>query len=182
MIGAEFSALKRVKSLLLSVVVAASGISISATAAQVQTATFNINATFTAPACALTAPSSYALGMLTPGNPVRHPPLELKWRCADNVPVRTALKGAVLQGQLNGSQDKLEMISTQTGKKNGTLLWLEMNGSIVKLSGNNADAFCRDASAVTGTRRCLLTPVTEAHTSDTFGPVKAVINFEVIYP
>ncbi len=145
--------------------------------------TFTINATFTAPSCDISIPTQfYNLGTLTPGAAKKHSPLEIKWTCAGNIPVKTAIKGSVSQGQLESSNDKLQMLLTKDGKPNGTYLWLENNNIPVKLTGQDSDAFCSDSTATTGERQCVITPVTEVHNTDQFGPVKAAVTFEVIYP
>ena len=163
--------------------VSIAGLSVNAWSADTKTATFNINATFTTPSCDL----SYAiflankLGVLTPGTATKHAPITFKWTCAKNIPVKTALTGTVKTGVLESDQTRVQMVATRDNfKPNGTFLWLEHNGTPVKLTGK--DAFCSDSTATVGERQCILTPVTEAHKNDIFGPVKAVITFTVIYP
>lgn len=169
--------------LIVALTVSIAGLSVNARSAETKTATFNINATFTSPSCDMSYAQYVAvpLGVLTPGPATKHAPLTFKWTCAGNTPVKTALMGTVKQGQLESDQAKVQMGSTRDNfRPNGTFLWLEHNGSPVKLTGS--DAFCSDSTATVGERQCVLTPVTEVHTNDIFGPVKAVISFTIIYP
>ncbi|ELG84978.1 fimbrial protein [Escherichia sp. E3659] len=169
--------------LIAALSVSFAGFSANVRSADTKTATFTINATFTAPSCDISIPTQfYSLGTLTPGAAKKHSPLEIKWTCAGNIPVKTAIKGSVSQGQLESSNDKLQMLLTKDGKPNGTYLWLENNNTPVKLTGLDSDAFCSDSTAATGERQCVITPVTEVHNTDQFGPVKAAVTFEVIYP
>lgn len=169
--------------LIAALTVSIAGLSLNARSAETKTAPFNINARFTAPSCDLSYANVVAvqLGVLTPGTATKHAPLTFKWTCAGNIPVKTALTGKVNTGQLEGNQTHVQMVAARNNfKPNGTFLWLEHNGNPVKLTGS--DAFCSDTTATVGERQCVLTPVTEAHQNDTFGPVKAVITFTVIYP
>ncbi|CAD5793568.1 TPA: fimbrial protein [Escherichia coli] len=176
--------MKFINSILISVLtVSIIGLSVNAWSADTKTVTFNIKARFTAPSCDLSYAQHAAvqLGILTPGTATKHTPLTFKWTCANNIPVKTALTGRVSQGQLESDQAKVQMVNTRDNfKPNGTFLWLEHNGTPIKLTGK--DAFCSDSTATTGERLCVITPVTEVHNTDQFGPVKATVTFEVIYP
>lgn len=142
-------------------------------------ATVTVTATFVAATCDISVPSTYWLGTLTPGAAKKHSSLRINWTCDGGLPVKTALIATPISGIPNSTKDKLEMMVS--GVQNGTLLWLEENttGRSIKLSGDEADAFC--SGEETGSRVCDLTPVTEVHASDKFGIANAIIRFEIIY-
>ncbi len=141
----------------------------------------NINATFTGSTCNIIVEPIYQFKNLLIGDIVRHPPLEIKWSCEVQLPLLTALKASVVQGNITSSQQEVEMLLERDNQKSGTIFWLETkNGSKVKFSGDDKDHFCPN-SAANRQNTCILTPVTQVGTAAKTGPVKSTLQFAVIY-
>ncbi len=142
-----------------------------------------INVTFTRPSCDITVPSSFNLGILTPGTK-EHGDLNITWACEGNTPIKTALTADVVTGDKDVGNEKVYLV-TSNNQATGAALSLREGKSFIKLTGSQAeDYFCSDTSDVAGTvlRTCTLTPVTNVSQSGPFGLASATLRFEVGYP
>ncbi len=138
----------------------------------------NVNVKFVTTTCDVYAPDSYDLGDLLPGEAIKHNSFNVDIVCSSNNKVKTALTASILQGGIDKSKTKTQLLVN--GKENGTLLWLlDKNGNMINLSGDTDSFFCEDITY--GNRTCSVTPVTESHPTDTFGLASATIRFHVVY-
>lgn len=155
----------------------------SGQAATTATATLTINVTFTQPSCDIQVPSSYDLGILTPGKK-EHGDLKITWTCEGEQPVKTALTAGIVAGKKDGDNDnKVRLMAG--GQATGATLSLrnKSDSTLIKLTGHQAtDYFCSDSSETTGMRTCTLTPITEVDRNGPFGLASATLNFAVAYP
>ena len=168
--------------LMTLMLVAPMGTSQAATSA---TATLTINVTFTTPSCDITVPSSYNLGILTPGSK-EHGDLKITWNCteagATPLNIKTALTAAIVAGTPEG-ENKVRLMSG--GQASGATLSLREKStqSFIKLtSAVKKNYFCSDATETSEQRTCTLTPVTDVSSTGPFGMASATLRFEVGYP
>lgn len=145
------------------------------------TAVLTINVTFTPPSCDIKMPSSYDLGILTPGRK-EHGDFQITWNCEGNEPIKTALTASIISGVAEGD-NKVRLIANNQAS-GATLFLMEKNsGSLIKLTGHDAqDYFCSDSRETTGMRICTLTPVTETSLIGPFGRGYSTLSFAIAYP
>ncbi|WP_187168000.1 F18 fimbrial subunit FedE [Escherichia coli] len=145
------------------------------------TAVLTINVTFTPPSCDIKMPSSYDLGILTPGRK-EHGNFQITWNCEGNEPIKTALTASIIYGVAEGD-NKVRLIANNQ-PLGATLFLKEKNsGSLIKLTGHDAqDYFCSDSRETTGMRICTLIPVTETSLIGPFGRGYSTLSFAIAYP
>ncbi|MDL7099613.1 F18 fimbrial subunit FedE [Escherichia coli] len=145
------------------------------------TAVLTINVTFTPPSCDIKMPSSYDLGILTPGIK-EHGDFQITWNCEGNEPIKTALTASISSGVAEGD-NKVRLIANNQAS-GATLFLKEKNsGSLIKLTGHDAqDYFCSDSRETTGMRICTLIPVTETSLIGPFGRGYSTLSFAIAYP
>lgn len=173
----------------IKVALAATMLAVTMASVQAATPTISkkviIDVTFARPSCDITVPSSYNLGILTPGTK-EHGGLNITWRCEGNKPIKTALTADVVTGDKDAGNEKVYLV-TNGNEATGAALSLREGKSFIKLTGSQAkDYFCSDTSDVAGMvlRTCTLTPVTVTNVSQNgpFGLASATLRFEVGYP
>lgn len=143
-----------------------------------------VEVTFIRASCDITVPSSYNLGVLTPGTgPKEHRDLKITWTCKSDTPIKTALTADVVTGSKDVSDEKVYLV-TNGNQTTGAALSLREGNSFIKLTGNQGDYFCRDTDAVDSLRlhTCTLTPVTDVSRNGVLGHASATLRFEVGYP
>ncbi|MEB5957027.1 F18 fimbrial protein FedE [Escherichia coli] len=142
-----------------------------------------VEITFIRASCDITVPSSYNLGVLTPGSK-EHRDLKITWTCKSDTPIKTALTADVVRGGKDAGNEKVYLV-TDGNQATGAALSLKEGNSFIKLTGSQAgDYFCSDKGAVAGVteRTCTLTPVTNVSQNGPFGLASATLRFEVGYP
>lgn len=156
------------------------GIAGDVQAADTATATATLTINVTRPSCDLTVPSSYNLGILTPGRK-EHGDLNITWTCKGDVPVKTGMSVGIVNGTAVGDDKVYLMAGSQA---TGATLSLKdkKNGVLIKLTNTSTqDSFCTDDAEVTGLRTCTLIPVTEVASAGPFGLASATVKFAVVY-
>ncbi|EEQ2598600.1 F18 fimbrial protein FedE [Escherichia coli] len=173
MIGEVYRLMKftKIALALLMMVVVISDVQATSSASAVLT----INVTYIPKSCDIQVPSSYNLGVLTPGKR-EHGNMEITWYCEGDIPIKTALKAEIVNGYAEDDNKVRLMIANQPS---GAVLSLKEKDTPIALTGNN---FCSDLTEDLGMRSCMITPETEVEPNGPFGLASATLKFTVVYP
>ncbi|ELM6725455.1 F18 fimbrial protein FedE [Escherichia coli] len=144
-------------------------------AASSASAVLTINVTYVPKSCDIQVPSSFSLGVLTPGKR-EHGNMEITWDCEGDIPIKTALKAEVVTGDVEDDNKVRLMIDNQPS---GAVLSLKVKDTPITLTGNT---FCSDLTEGLGMRSCIITPETEVDPNGPFGLSSATLKFTVVYP
>lgn len=139
----------------------------------------SIDVTFTQPSCEIRVPSSYDLGVLVHGESGReHVPLNITVDCG-GTPQKTALTAGIVGSPDKAGDEKVYLM--KNGQRTGAMLSLkEKNGGLIKLTGLDTDAFCKD-TAGNASRTCTLIPVTDVSRDGVLGEASATLRFGIVY-
>ena len=174
MIGVEFKLMQSNKKFLVGLICYTACALVSAQASTSTSATLNVNATFQMPTCNIDVPARYNLSNMTVGHTDTHPPLLIKWRCNNEIALKTHLTAKVIKGILQSDNQTIAMGT------NGPLLSLEYKKNNITFDGTKT--FCtRTLQANSDEAKCSLTPVTTVHRNVIPGAVAATIMFSVGY-
>lgn len=129
---------------------------------------------------------NYELGKMAPGTTMVHPAFTVSIECQGDIPVKTAIKAALLSGGKvqSGNEDiRLDVGGISAGN-NTPLLQLQTEaGGKVKFSGDDKDAFCEKADTTQAQPNvCALRPVTDIPAQSPEGEFEASVQLTVVYP
>ncbi|RKJ86473.1 hypothetical protein D6R50_10870 [Aeromonas veronii] len=143
-------------------------------------ATVEIRATFIAPTCELSAPSSVMLKPMRRGDNTVNDPFDIQVNCTS--PSNTSVYAELIGGQLNSGSTTVALMNMLDGSSppssNRVLFSLQdpKNGDIT-LNGDTGTVFCGG----TNSRTCTLEPKTRVPSNAQLGLVSSVIRFNIRY-
>lgn len=155
------------------------------------TITIPVTITNTRPTCDLklngqNTPLNYELGKMARGATMVHPAFTVSIECQGTIPVKTAIKAALLSGGKvqSGNEDiRLDVGGISAGNNTPRLQLQTESGRKIKFSGDDRDYFCVNAGTTqTRPNVCPLHPVTDIPAQSPEGEFEASVQLTVVYP